>query len=114
MMQMKTEDDLETKGPLSDVESLVDRAKNLHEQAADTYSSWRSRAETLIAAIAKLEKREIEPDSEVTLFNVPLIEVELRDAAEKALRLCAFFATNVDERIALIDEANSVRNTSWV
>ncbi|HEY9756959.1 MAG TPA: tetratricopeptide repeat protein [Oculatellaceae cyanobacterium] len=114
MMQMKTEEDLETKEPLSAIESLVERAKNLQEQASDTYTSWRSRAETLVIAIAKLEKREIEPDSAITLFDVPLVEGDLRDAAEKALRLCAFFATSGDERIALIDEANSVRNTSWV
>jgi hypothetical protein len=111
---MKTEEDLESKESPSPVDGLVQRARDLQEQASDTYASWRSRSETLIAAINKLEKREIEPDSTVTLFQVPLIEKDLRDAAEKALRLCGFFATNADERIVLIDEANRVRNTSWV
>ena len=114
MIQMKTEEELEKEESPSALESLVSRARDLNDQASDTYTSWRLRAETLVTAIAKLEKREIEPDSTITLFEVPLIERDLRDAAEKALRLCAFFATDADERIAMVDEANNVRNTSWV
>lgn len=70
-------------------------------------------ADLLLQAIAALGTRQLEPDETCTLFVTPLREEQLRDAAELALRQCAHFADSSEKRIALIDEANSVRRTTW-
>jgi hypothetical protein len=92
---------------------LVQTSDRLKSVAPNSYQAWRSQADLLLQAIKQLERREIDPDESVILIGVRLVENDLRDAAEQALRHCAHFATTFDERIALIDEANSVRRTTW-
>ena len=99
-------------GDVFTTESLLKLASALKESATD-YESWRSRADILVLAVKKLERREIEADSNVKLIGVPLVQSELRAAAEKALRHCAHFAGTFDERISLVDHANDIRNVSW-
>ena len=92
---------------------LLDRAKNLIQIAPNSYEAWRVQAELLVTAIRRLEKREMAPDPNLRLFGVPIAEQALRDAAEQALRHCAHFANTFDDKISLIDEANSVRRKTW-
>jgi hypothetical protein len=77
------------------------------------YLPWRSRANQLIAAIRQLERRELEIDLNSNILGVPIAEKPLRQAAEQALRHCAHFAPTFDERISLVDEANSIREKTW-
>ncbi len=92
---------------------LLERAESVPDQAPNSYTTWRTRADILITTIRKLERREIEADSNIKVFGVPILERDLRDAAEKALRHCAHFANTFDERISLVDAANEIRNISW-
>jgi hypothetical protein len=94
-------------------EDLLAAASSLEEVVADDYSSWRTRTDLLLAAIRQLETRQIEPDESVRILGIPLRESALRDTAEEALRNCAHFANTAEERTALIDEANRIRNTTW-
>jgi hypothetical protein len=77
------------------------------------YLPWRSRANQLVAAIRQLERRELEVDMNSNILGVPIAEKPLRQAAEEALRHCAHFAPSLDERICLVDEANSIREKTW-
>lgn len=77
------------------------------------YLPWRSRANQLVAAIRQLERRELEVDLNSNILGVPIAEKPLRQAAEQALRHCAHFAPTFDERISLVDEANSIREKTW-
>jgi Protein kinase G tetratricopeptide repeat len=77
------------------------------------YEAWRTHADILLNAIRQLETRQLEPDDSCTLFITPLREEQLRNTAENALRQCAHFADSEEKRIALVDEANKVRNQTW-
>ena len=77
------------------------------------YLPWRSRANQLVTAIKKLERRELEVDLESNILGIPIAEKPLRQAAEQALRHCAHFAPTYDERISLVDEANAIRQKTW-
>lgn len=94
-------------------EDLVRAADMLKTIVLDNYEAWRAQADLWTAAIRQLETRELSADDSVTLMGVPLREADLRDAAEEALRQCAHFAPTIERRIELVDEANSVRRTSW-
>lgn len=92
---------------------LLQAAESLATVLPDRYEAWRAQADLWLTAIRQLEKRQLRPDDSINLLGVPLLENELRDAAEEALRQCAHHALTVDQRIALIDEANSVRRLTW-
>jgi hypothetical protein len=114
-------------GEIKDGRCLI--CKNAHEEGAEGaeaesevesegspvtgYLPWRSRANQLVAAVRKLEKRELEVDLDSNILGVPIAEKPLRQAAEQALRHCAHFAPTYDERIALVDEANAIREKTW-
>ncbi len=92
---------------------LQEPVQQLEETPVTGYLPWRSRANQLIAAIKQLERRELEVDINSNILGVPIAEKPLREAAEQALRHCAHFAPTFDERIALVDEANSIREKTW-
>jgi len=94
-------------------EDLQRASADLRRVVPYNYEAWRLHADLLLNAICQLEKRQIEPDDSVRLFITPLREDQLRNAAERALRQCAHFADGTEKRIALIDEANRVRRTTW-
>jgi hypothetical protein len=94
-------------------DDLLSASESLDEMVPDDYQAWRLQADLLLAALKQLETRQIAPDESMKLLGVPLRESALRDAAEEALRNCAHFASTVEERVSLIDEANRVRNTTW-
>jgi Protein kinase G tetratricopeptide repeat len=94
-------------------EELLAVSSSLEEIVADDYSAWRAQTDLLLTAIRQLETRQIEPDESVKILGIPLRESALRDTAEEALRNCAHFADTAEERTALIDEANRIRNTTW-
>ena len=109
----KQADSESTSAENAELQGILQCAEAMQDQSPNSYTSWRSRADVLVSTIRKLEKREISPDSNIKIFAVPLVETELRDAAEKALRHCAHFANTFDERISLVDAANDIRNISW-
>lgn len=94
-------------------DELLKAASVLETVRPDKFEAWRAQADLWLAAIRQLEKRQLRPDDSVSLLGIPLNENQLRDAAEKALRHCAHLATSIEERIALVDEANSVRKMTW-
>lgn len=94
-------------------EELQRVSDTLASVVPNSFEAWKVQADLWLAAIRQLESRHISQDAEMQLMGVPLVENELRDAAESALRQCAHFAPSVEERIALIDEANRVRKMTW-
>ncbi len=94
-------------------EALQQASAELKRVVPYNYEAWRLHADLLLNAINQLKTRQIEPDETITIFITPLREDQLRNAAEQALRQCAHFADSAEKRIALIDEANSVRQTTW-
>jgi len=92
---------------------LLEAAQKFESMVPDDFASWRMQANLLLTAIKQLELRQMEPDETTNLMGIPLTESNLRHACEKALRNCAHFAQNFEDRVALIDEANSVRQTTW-
>jgi hypothetical protein len=94
-------------------EDLLAASSSIEDIVADDYSAWRAQTDLLLAAIRQLETRQIEPDESVNILGIPLRESALRDTAEEGLRNCAHFANTAEERTALIDEANRIRNTTW-
>jgi hypothetical protein len=92
---------------------LVSAAAKFESMVPDDFASWRLQADLLITAIKQLETRQMEPDETVTLIGIPLTEVNLRHACEKALRNCAHFAPAYEDRVGLIDEANRLRQRTW-
>ena len=92
---------------------LLQAAESLTTVVPDRFEAWRAQADLWLTAIRQLETRQVSPDDNVYLMGVPLREAELRDAAEDALRQCAHHAPTADQRIALIDEANSIRKMTW-
>ena len=104
---------LGTEAPEASNDDLFAAAKSLEAVVLDNYQAWRAQADVLLAALRKLETRQIEPDETIKVLGVVLRENDLRDAAEAALRNCAHFAESVEQHIGLIDEANRVRRTTW-
>lgn len=104
---------LESKDIKPSKEELLSVSSSLEEIVPDDFSAWRAQTDLLLAAIRQLERREIEPDESVHILGIPLRLSALRDTAEEALRNCAHFADTVEERVALVDEANRIRNTTW-
>jgi len=94
-------------------EDLLKAAEKFESLVPDDYASWRVQANLLLSAIKQLETRQMAPDETVSLMGVPMTEVNLRHACEKALRNCAHFAQAFEDRVALIDEANRVRQLTW-
>ena len=94
-------------------EDLLRTSAKLEAVVPDGYQAWRLQADFLLAAIRQLETRQVEPDGSVKVIGVPLLENDLRAAAETALRNCAHFAQTVEQHVALIDEANRVRTMTW-
>ena len=94
-------------------EELLRASQTLAAVVPNSFEAWKTQADLWVAAIKQLESRHTSPDADVKLLGVPLIENNLRDAAESALRQAAHFAPSVEERIALIDEANQVRKMTW-
>lgn len=107
--KLRTIDD----SPASVKQELMNLSLSLERIVPDKYDAWRAQADLWLTALHELETRQLTADASVLLMGVPLLEGPLRDAAEGALRHCAHFALTRDERIALIDEANQVRNTTW-
>ena len=94
-------------------EELLRTSSQLAAVVPDGYQSWRLQADLFLAAIRQLETRQIEPDGSEKIMGIPLIESDLRIAAESALRNCAHFSRSMEEHILLIDEANRIRQTTW-
>ena len=94
-------------------DDLFAAAKSLEAVVLDNYQAWRAQADVLLAALRKLETRQIEADENIKVLGVVLKEDDLRHGAEAALRNCAHFAESLEQHIALIDEANRVRNVTW-
>lgn len=94
-------------------DELLKASETLAAVVPNSYEAWKAQADLWLAAIKQLESRHTTPDAELKLMGIPLIENNLRDAAESALRQCAHFAPSVEERISLIDEANKVRKMTW-
>jgi serine/threonine-protein kinase PknG len=66
-------------------------------------------AELLRIAVTQLEANAVTVTSGVQLLGQPVERRALRLGLERELRACAHFAKTVDEKIALIDQANSAR-----
>jgi hypothetical protein len=94
-------------------DELLRASEKFESMVPDDFSSWRIQADLFRAAVQQLQKRQMEADETVTLMGVPLTEVNLRHACEKALRNCAHFAQSFEDRVKLIDEANKVRQPTW-
>jgi hypothetical protein len=92
---------------------LIEASRSIEAVVPDDFIAWRKQADLFIKAVKQLETRQIEADESIKLMGIPLRESALRDAAEEALRNCAHFAATSHERIAVIDEANNIRRTSW-
>jgi hypothetical protein len=92
---------------------LMAVSEKFESMVPDDYSSWRMQADLFLSALKQLVNRQMESDETATLVGVPLTEVNLRHACEKALRNCAHFAPSFEDRVALIDEANKVRQVTW-
>ncbi len=112
-MRLKAIEDKTETDAITGKDELLRVSETLTTVVPDKYEAWRAQADLWLAAIHQLEKRQLTPDDSVELMGVPLRENELRDAAEEALRQCAHFAETVEQRIALIDEANKVRRMTW-
>jgi len=50
----------------------------------------------------------------VLIDGVPATQRPLRDAVERAYRDLAALTSTHDERVRLVDRANTVRNRTWV
>jgi hypothetical protein len=94
-------------------DELLRASQKFESMVPDDFASWRLQANLFLSAIKQLQTRQMESDETVTLMGVPLTEVNLRHACEKALRNCAHFAQAFEDRVALIDEANKVRQVTW-
>ncbi|MBX3076539.1 hypothetical protein KF913_21695 [Candidatus Obscuribacterales bacterium] len=92
---------------------LVQASRELRRVTPYNFEAWRLHADVLLNALKQLETRQIQPDENFRILTIPLREAEVRDAAEAALRQCAHYAESEEKRIALIDEANSVRRKTW-
>ena len=103
---------LDVESPLTR-EDLLRASEKFESMVPDDFASWRMQADLFSSAITQLKTRQMEADETVTLMGVPLTEGNLRHACEKALRNCAHFAQNFEDRVALIDEANKVRQVTW-
>jgi hypothetical protein len=101
---------LEPAATESTSDELIKAASSLAEVVSD---DWHKKADLLVAAIHRLQTKEIAPDQTIKLLGVPLQENKLRDAAEAAFRNCADFAETDVDRIALIDAANEIRRQTW-
>lgn len=94
-------------------ENLAEAAQTLKTVVPYNFEAWRLHADVLLNALQLLKTRQLQPDASFTLLAIPLREDDLRDAAEEALRQCAHFASSNEQKIALVDEANMVRRTTW-
>ncbi|MDR3616864.1 MAG: tetratricopeptide repeat protein [Candidatus Obscuribacterales bacterium] len=94
-------------------EELKEAADRLSLVAPYNFQSWRLHADLLLNALNQLLTRQLEADTSFKILTIPLREEDLRNAAEAALRQCAHFADSAEKRIALVDEANSVRRKTW-
>lgn len=94
-------------------EDLQRASQELKALAPYNFEAWRLHADLLLNAIRQLETRELQPDASFKLLAIPLRLEDLTDAAEAALRECARFARSEEQRVALVDEANSIRRTTW-
>lgn len=94
-------------------EELKEAADRLSLVAPYNFQAWRLHADLLLNALNQLLTRQLEADTSFRILTIPLREEDLRNAAEAALRQCAHFADSAEKRIALVDEANSVRCKTW-
>lgn len=94
-------------------DDLLGAAERLKDIVPDNFEAWRVKAELWVAAIRRLQTRELTPDESITLMGIPLLENNLRAAAEEALRQSAHFAPTVEKRVQLVDEANAIRRVTW-
>jgi hypothetical protein len=94
-------------------EELKEAAERLSMVAPYNFHAWRLHADLLLNALNQLLTRQLEADTSFKILTIPLREDDLRNAAEAALRQCAHFADSVEKRIAIVDEANSVRRKTW-
>jgi serine/threonine-protein kinase PknG len=89
--------------------STTIEALKMEEQALYEIS-----VELLQSAIRQVENNAIPAGASVTVLGHPLEAKALRFAMEQALRSCARFAKNRDEKITLIDAANRERPRTLV
>jgi serine/threonine-protein kinase PknG len=81
---------------------------------ADAATHLRLTRDVLAAALPLLTDKSVPPNPQATVAGVPLEEQSVRQALERSCRTLARAAATRGERIALIDEANSVRpRTLW-
>ena len=67
------------------------------------------RVQHLGEVLTELETQKLKPDSTRKVFGVPLTDIDIRLGLEESLRHLARAAPTAAQRIALVDQANSVR-----
>jgi serine/threonine-protein kinase PknG len=93
---------------------LLAASEALDGLRADTATHLRLTRDVLQAGLGLLTSGAIRPDPQAALAGIPLDEHHLRQALERSCRALARAAATRAERVALIDEANSVRpRTLW-
>jgi serine/threonine-protein kinase PknG len=91
------------------LDELVQASETVKSLAADDFEMHRLRADLLLAAIEQIELKRLKPDPSVRILDTTMKVPALRAAAEVELRQCAHYAHALDDKIALVDQANAVR-----
>jgi serine/threonine-protein kinase PknG len=91
------------------IDELVQASETIAGLAADDFDVHRLRADLVLAAIDQIESKRLKADPSVRILDTAMKLPALRQAAEIELRHCAHYAHSLDEKIALVDQANAVR-----
>ncbi len=92
--------------------ALSDALGSIDSVTIDPLDRARLRAEVLDAALTVVVDKG--PQDKVLIDGVPARPKPLRDAVERAYRDLAALTSAHDERVRLVDRANTVRNRTWV
>jgi serine/threonine-protein kinase PknG len=92
--------------------ALSDALGSIDSVTIDPLDRARLRAEVLDAALTTVLDKG--PQEKVLIDGVPATQRPLRDAVERAYRDLAALTSTHDERVRLVDRANTVRNRTWV
>jgi serine/threonine-protein kinase PknG len=97
-----------------DTGDLFAASEALDGLQADAATHLRLTRDVLAAVLPLLADKSVPPNPRATVAGVPLEERPVRQALERSCRALARAAATRGERIALIDEANSIRpRTLW-
>jgi serine/threonine-protein kinase PknG len=91
--------------------ALSDALGSIESVTIDPLDRARLRTDVLQSALDIVEDHG--PQDSVEIAGVPATERPLRDALERAYRDLAALTPAGDERIALVDRANTVRRWTW-